>query len=211
MTDGRGKEKEAAAETGGSGNPDVLATWEIKFRVAFSRFFIWDILKFMIIGFVILVPLFSVAAIIQEATDIIGKALLFMVPIFIGFGLVMLLTSAVMYAGGYPAAFALTNGGILWASRSQRDKTASRLAILLGVLERNPSLAAAGFIAASQETGGISWDRIRRVKIYPKPRAITIKNSWRVVIRVYAKPENFDSVTAIIRERATDAVIKTIS
>jgi len=30
----------------------------------------------------------------------------------------------------------------------------------------------------------------------------------RVVIRVYPKPGNFDSETAIIRERARDAVIK---
>ena len=70
---------------------------------------------------------------------------------------------------------------------------------------------AAGLIAGSQEAGSIPWDRIRRVKIYPRLRAITIKNSWRVVIRVYAKPENFEAVAAIIRERAQDAVIKTKS
>jgi hypothetical protein len=207
MTDEKKHGKEAA-EKAGSGNPDVLAAWDIRFPIFKSRFYLWDIAKVMILGYILIVILFAITCAFMGEMKILGTVILAMGATWLALGIVIFLVSGVMYAGGYPAAFALTAGGILWASQSQRDKTVSRLSILLGVLDRNPSLIGAGFIAASEESGGIAWENIRRAKIYPKPRAITIKNSWRVVIRLYAKPENFEAVAAIVRERAQNAVVQ---
>jgi hypothetical protein len=189
--------------------PEIQASWEINLGTATKRFFRWDAVKVMLMVYLLMSAFFIIYSIIEERPEGILQFMLINTILCAAMGLLFMGIYPMMVNAGYPAAFALTREGIFWTVRSRRGTAVNRLSLLLGVLDLNPSLAGAALLAKSKETGSISWGRIRRVKIYPRLRTITIMNSWRVVIRLYNDAERFDSVAALVRKYAAGAKITT--
>lgn len=55
------------------------------------------------------------------------------------------------------------------------------------------------------ESGKMAWSEVRRCKEYPSLRVIALKNSWRVVTRLYCTPDNYSAVAEIVRSHAAAA------
>lgn len=126
-------------------------------------------------------------------------------PLIFGIVLVLFLVgvliTALLYGGAYEMDFAVDERGIRWAT-SRRSGGAARAVLrgaqVIGDLTLNPQLAGSARLAEASETGAIEWRQVRRATPQPGRGAIVIRNSWRVVIRLYCGPTDWAPVLDII-------------
>jgi hypothetical protein len=85
---------------------------------------------------------------------------------------------------------------------SQRGRWGNRLAVILGALSASPGLAGAGLLAMARESVGMSWHEVRRIKVHPQARVISLMDSWHVVVRLYCTPKNYDVVLESVEKWA---------
>jgi len=187
----------------------VVASWEIAFPLVTNRFFLYDMIKAFAWTAVIMLILLAIAFTLAGNLSSLGGIFPVMGWVLAGLFGLMILISLIFFGNRYPTRFTLTEKGVSWAGLSRAGRRASRLAVLLGALGGKPGVAGAGLLAASSNEGSLPWKSVRRVKIYPSPRVITIMNSWRVVIRLYGTPENFEEVAGHVRRLANKASLKT--
>jgi hypothetical protein len=57
----------------------------------------------------------------------------------------------------------------------------------------------AGLLAQSEQSGLIRWANVRRLNVHPGPRVISVRNRWRVVVRLYVPVELWDAVLVRLR------------
>jgi Zn-dependent protease with chaperone function len=117
----------------------------------------------------------------------------------------------VFFGNRYRTGFTIDRNGVGWSSMMSRTKWANRAAIVAGILAAKPGVAGAGLLAQSQEEGIVEWEEIRKLKLYPSLCAISVMNSWRVVIRLYCTPENYLAITDTLKRKATQAVVQTLA
>jgi hypothetical protein len=89
-----------------------------------------------------------------------------------------------------------------WYEMDKGQRRMNRTLFLLAVLARRPGAAGTALAAASQESGGVSWRDVRRVTYRPGPRAITLSNSWRPVLRVYCPKDGYEEIAGFVRAHA---------
>lgn len=174
----------------------VPLEWEIDIPLMTNRFILYDFGKVILWTGLIM---FSLLALIFILTGDGGARQLAAVAGMTGIallvvGLLACLVMAVFFGNRYPTAFCVGEEGVRMASRSRRGKGANRAAIVLGLLARRPGLAGAGLMASSQELAEIRWRDIRSVHEHPDLRVLCIRNSWRVLLRLFCTPENFKQV-----------------
>ncbi len=167
-------------------------TWQTEMPLLTSRFFLYDFAKVILItgGIFYLILLIIFAA--SSGLEHIGQMTAVIALILGGMAFLFAMISLVFFTNRWPMAYALSSRGLVWESKSTRGRRANRVAMLVGVLAGKPGVVGAGLLAASEEKGWLSWQTIRRVKAYPEQRVLSIRNSWRVVIRLYCNPDNFD-------------------
>jgi len=187
----------------------VVASWEIAFPLVTNRFFLYDMVKAFAWTAVIMLILLAIAFTLAGNLGSLGGIFPVMGWVLAGLFGLMILISLIFFGNRYPTRFTLTERGVAWTGLSRTGRRASRLAVLLGALGGKPGVAGAGLLAASSNEGSLPWKSVRRVKISPSPRVITIMNSWRVVIRLYCTPENFEEVAGHVRRLADKASLKT--
>ena len=186
----------------------VIATWETAFPLVTNRFYLYDMVKILVWTFLLIMVLMVISLALAGNLDN-------WTGILTGFGIALaimavliLLVTVTFFGNRFPTRFTLTEKRVLWASRSRVGRNAGRLAIIAGLLEGKPGVAGAGFLAVSGEKGGLAWENVRRYKEYPAERVISIRNSWRVVIRLYCTPENYRAVAESVKRLAANAVQK---
>jgi len=186
----------------------IVASWEIAFPLVTNRFFLYDMVKAFAWTAVIMLILLAIAFTLAGNLSSLGGIFPVMGWVLAGLFGLMILISLIFFGNRYPTRFTLTEKGVSWAGLSRTGRKASRLAVLLGALGGKPGVAGAGLLAASSNEGSLPWKSVRRVKIYPSPRVITIMNSWRVVIRLYCSPDNFQAVAEDVRRLANKPSFK---
>jgi len=183
-------------------NEKVILSWDIAFPLVTNRFFLYDAVKVLVWTGGIMVLLMAVAFTLAGNIGSLGGIFPILGIILAAFFVMFLLISLVFFGNRYPTRFTLTDRAVYWSGRSRVGRKANALAIVLGILARKPAVAGAGMLGAASEDGKLSWKSVRRIKEYPTERVITIMNSWRVVIRLYCTPENYQAATEIVHSLA---------
>jgi hypothetical protein len=175
-------------------------TWDFDMPLVTNRFMLYDMVKVLGWSYLIMTVLMSAIFLIQGETD----ALL---PIYKMFGYVILFIAflflfvmAVIFGYRFPYRFVVGREGLLMESLSRRGRFLNRAAVVAGLLSGKMQPTGAGLLAMSQETVGIQWEDIHKIKEYPNLCIISLMNSWRVVARLYCTQANYDRVIQIVRE-----------
>jgi len=182
-----------------------LASWDINMPLVGNPFFLYDLGKLFFFTYLVTagISLFICALSGEMAS------FPFMLKIFFyivaGSAMLSLLVSLFVFANRSGMRFTLTEKKVSWETRSQAGRMAGPLALIAGLLARKPALAGAGALALAGRSGNIAWTKIRGIKEYPMRRVISLKNSWRVVTRLFCTPENYDAVAEIVRGCANAA------
>jgi len=175
--------------------PDLA--WAARIPLINNRFIWWDFLKVSVISMALLWTVVFVGSLIADASDPV--LLPWQFPLLIGgiFGVCFFLACLIM-GNGYNARFLIDADGVHWESGS-KEKATNRAVFIIGALAGSTSAAGAGLLAASEESGSIPWSRIRRLNVHPGPRVVSVRNGWRVVVRLYIPAESWDLVVARLR------------
>lgn len=179
--------------------PPELA-WTISFPLLSNRFMLYDMLKVSGWSVSLLYVLVVVVALATGNAGDFNFSFMAVILGLAGLGLLLLclLVMAVFFRNSYTAQFAVGPDGITYQSLSRRAHAANRAAIVAGALTASAGTAGAGLLAASQESGGWAWTAIRRVNDHPSQRVLSIRNGWRVMVRLYCTPETYPAALALV-------------
>lgn len=186
------------------GGPTVSAdairpglAWSTRIPLINNRFIWWDFAKVIVISTVSLWVLVFLASLLIEPDSPV--LLPWQLPALCAVIITaMFVLACILMGNGYSARFLLDGDGVHWDS-GPKEKSINRAVAVAGALAGSPATAGAGLLAASEETGAIEWRRIARANIHPGPKVISIRNGWRVVVRLYVTAESWDAVVARVQ------------
>ncbi len=116
-----------------------------------------------------------------------------------GLAVLFLLVMAV-FGGLFRYRFTVDDTGVTFEMLSGFAKKTNKLAIILGVLARNPGLAGAGILARIEEYNRIDFKDLTTVRDYPDDRVIFIRGRYNPKpILLYCPPELYPDVAAAIQ------------
>lgn len=124
-------------------------------------------------------------------------------------GLLFILTFLllmILYGGRYAPGFIIDDTGITNYTQSKyarRSDKVNKIAVLLGALSANPTVAGAGLIAQSKQTVRIRWKNIKKAKYDPKRYTIMISGGFTEKMAVFCTQENYEQVLVIIKEKTS--------
>lgn len=175
-------------------------TWEHDMPLLTNRFFLWDLLRVMVITLVVMQLLLLIMSIL------IGEDIFFMTPemILILVGILsglFLIAILLVLQNRFSLRFTVDANGFSYDSGS-REKKINRIVFWLSLLSGKPGPIGSSLLAISQEDRTFNWRDIYKVTVHPGPRVITLDNSWRMVFRLYCKPENFEKVAEQVQAYA---------
>jgi hypothetical protein len=173
--------------------------WNTSFPLLTNLFFLWDMGKLFFFTGLIVSLLLSIMLLATGNPSAIPPLMLLMAMLMGGFMVLTLLVCVIWFGNRFYALFAVNREGAMVEVARDRDKVANRLTVVLGILRGNMAAAGAGLLAVSEEAKRIAWADAKNVLYYPDARVISIKNSWRVVVRLYCTPENYDQVAEAVR------------
>ena len=189
--------------------PPGEIVWEIDMPLLTSRFILYDFGKVFLWTALIMIVLLSVAFALAgefSAEEFLMISAMTGLAVFI-LALLVIFVMAVFFNDRYRASFAINSEGVGYESRSNRGKWANRAAIAAGALSGRPGVAGAGLLAASRESMAIGWNEIQRVNEHAADRVFSLRNSWRVVLRLHCTPENYATVRALLAARLPNGTI----
>lgn len=173
-------------------------TWETELR-----FFSPEMLKAwglaMLATWAVMMLILGIAFTAQGEAEALPTLALVMLAVTAGLGLLGLLVMLLLFRGGYPVRYTVSGEGVRMQTLSRVAKRANRLAVVTGILLREPRLVGAGLIARSRETEAVSWQGAFRAELRPQRQLIVLKGAWRSLMLVQCTPENFAEVAARVQ------------
>lgn len=185
----------------GSPAPDPAGEEPIAFATVIpllnNRFMLWDFLKVIVISVAALwVAVFAVSLAVDPNDPVL---LPWQLPVLCGGIVAVLFVIACLVMGnGYGATFVIDDEGVGWDS-GPKEKRVNTAVAIAGVLAGSAQVTGAGLLARSEQSGLIPWGKIRRLNVHPGPRVISVRNGWRVVVRLYVPAGIWDAVLARLR------------
>lgn len=171
--------------------------WTARIPLINNRFMLWDFAKVIVISTASLWLLVLLVSLVTDPSDPV--LLPWQLPVLCaGILAVLFVIACLLMGNGYSARFLIDGEGVHWDS-GPKEKKVNRAVAVVGALAGSPQAAGAGLLAASEETGSIPWSTIRRVNVHPRQRVISIRNSWRVVVRLYVPVESWESAVARVQ------------
>lgn len=134
-----------------------------------------------------------------EAEDLPAIALV-LLAVTAGLGVSGLLVMLLLFRGGYPVRYTVSGEGVRMETLSQVAKRSNRLAIVLGALSGKPGLLGAGLVAQTRETEAVAWQGAFRLEPRPRRQLIVLKGSWRSLMLVQCREDNYEEVLARMRQ-----------
>ena len=116
-----------------------------------------------------------------------------------GLFLLMVAVSLVFYRNRMHMLFRVNASGASASVVDRRAKIASNVAIVAGSLANNPGVAGAGMISAATSDQNIPWEDIVSTRFRPRWRTISLANSWRTVLILFCRDDNYDVVATAVR------------
>ncbi len=188
--------------------PPPHLQWTNAFALVTDRFVLYDFGKLFFWTYLIVAAIIGgILAGASAARDSWPSALGVVSAVIAFLAALALLVMLVLFGNRFHAVFTLNPSGAFVESRSRVGKWGSWAALILGILERRPGLAGAGAIGLATSNTAIGWDEVRRVRLHPRQCVISLMNSWRVVLRLYCTPLNYEQAAATVAHYVSGARI----
>jgi hypothetical protein len=183
-------------------------SWQMNIPLLTDQFIMYDLLKVWGYSTLFLgLLMFAILAFErnwQSFVNVLAPLSLTSMGILILFILVML----VFFGNRYPMGFVISEQGAGVVSLSCRGRWGNRLAVIVGALAGKPGVAGAGLLGMARESVGTTWDEVRRLKVHPEVRTISLMDSWHVVLRLYCTPQNYPQVLEAVQKWAAKGIKK---
>lgn len=196
----------ADPELGGEASTRTpLLAWQIDIPLINNRFMLWDFTKVTLISGAIMWTVVALAGLLAE-----GEPLLLppaVVALATGILWALLVVSCLVLLNRWGFTNTLYEEGVGYASGAREKKVNRWLTFFgfVGLLAGKPVPLGSALIASSQEDGFYPWANVRRINAHPGPRVISLRNSWRVVYRLYCTPEDYAEALAICERKVAGA------
>lgn len=178
---------------------DDSISWEIDIPLATNPVILVDLLKALGGGFLLLFIIVTVVSISEGNLGTI-PSMLRIIAVLFGFLFALgLLIMLILFGNKFHAKFSVTRKGTSFQTFDRRAKTASRLAVMLGILSGRPVLAGSGLVAMSQESMFMKWKGVFKAVYDYKNKTIALRNAWRKIMVVYCTKDNYDQVSNFVK------------
>lgn len=169
--------------------------WTYRIPILTSRFMLWDFARVTAIS---VSMMYLLVALMGWVVDGEPALLPLRVPLMVG-GILLALffIVGVLMGNRFTMTFAVKPDGVTYSSGS-REKRRNRAAVLFGALGRNATTTGAGFLATAGEQGGWKWRDLYSARYFPRQRVISLRNSWRTVLRLHCTAEDYERVRAAV-------------
>lgn len=123
---------------------------------------------------------------------------------FIGFWLlVSALAVWAIYRKGYEATFGVGPDGVFMRTRPGTAKTnrvINGALFWLSLFSGKPGGMGTAILADASQSGFFEWEDIQRIIPEPERRVITLKGSWRTLVKLYCTAENYHAVLQLLEQ-----------
>ncbi|MDO8879543.1 MAG: hypothetical protein Q7W44_01885 [Coriobacteriia bacterium] len=175
---------------------DRAVEWEYRVPLITSRFMLWDFARVIVLSVLIMYVLVALTGLLVEGELVILPPQVFLITTGILVGLLLIVV--LLMGNGFSQTFTVDPaGGVRYASGSREQKW-NRAAVILGALRGSPTTTGAGLLGVMREKGGWTWRQLHAARYFPRQRVISLRNSWRTVIRLHCTPENYEQVRALV-------------
>lgn len=178
---------------------DDSFSWDVDIPLATNPVILVDLLKALGGGFL---SLFIILAVVSVSEGNFGVILSLLKITVILLGVFIALAWVIMwivFGNKFHARFMVTRKGASYQTFDKRAKTASRLAIIGGVLSGKPVMTGAGLMAMSQESMFLKWKGVFKAVFDDKRKTVALRNRWRKVMVIYCTKENYDQVSDFVK------------
>lgn len=179
-----------------SATPDAgVIEWTYHVPLLTSRFMLWDFVRVIVVSVLLMYVLVAFMGWLAEGELVLLPPQVFVI---VGGVMFMLLAIAALLLGNHvDVTFAVGPEGVTFASGS-RERKWNRAAVVLGMLAGSASTTGAGLLASSREQGGWGWAGIHAARYFPGQRVISLRNTWRTVLRLHCTAGEYERVRAIV-------------
>lgn len=178
--------------------------WEVDVPVATHPLMLLNFGKVIIIASVLLGALIAFQLAMAGDHSAILPLIEMLAACSTGLFLLVIVVALVFYRNRMPMRFRVDAAGASASVIDRRARIVSKVAIATGLLTGKPGVAGAGMISANTSKQEILWEAIARARFHPRWRTISLANSWRTVLVLFCRDDNYDAVTSTVR-RAIDA------
>ncbi len=169
--------------------------WTYRVPLLTSRFMLWDFTRVIVLSVLLMYVLVAITGWLAEGELVLLPPQVFVI---VGGTIIVLLAIAALLLGNHMTmTFAVDPEGVTYASGS-RERKWNRAAVVLGVLAGSASTAGAGMLASSREQGGWDWADIHAARYFPGQHVISLRNSWRTVIRLHCPAGEYEGIRAVV-------------
>lgn len=172
--------------------------WTYDIPLLTSRFMLWDFVRVTLLSVTAMYVIVALGGLIVEQELIILPPMVFVLTASIMLGLFAL--TSLLLGNHQRARFIVSDRGVEYRAE-KRERAINRLTILAGLLALNPTAAGAGTLAMTRERLLVPWGGIHRVVVHPRARVISLRNSWRTVLRLHCTAEQFDTIAEAVQAR----------
>lgn len=170
-------------------------TWRFDIPLLTSRFMLWDFARVILISLAIMYVLVAFTGWLVDGEFVWLPPVVLLVGGGVVLGLFFI--AALLLGNRSGARFTVSPEGVLYEAE-ERERRMNRLVAVAGAVAGSATTAGAGLLASSREELLVPWDEIRRVVTYPRQRVISLRNSWRVVLRLHVPRELYPQVAAAV-------------
>ncbi len=173
-------------------------TWDIDVPLLTNRHVLSAMLKVILGAGALTGALVSLLLAIQGDWKHIPALLAVFLAISAGLFLLAVLVMWIFFRNHMQMRFTVDSQGVCSLTTDRMARFGNRSALLLGLLAGRPGVAGSGALAMAQEQQMLHWDAVADVAFDPVRHCLAFRNRWRVLMRVYCSPENYETVCALV-------------
>ena len=175
-----------------------LLAWDITVPLLTNRFMLLDFVRWMLLTYAAMALIAGLIGLFAGHMKVFLGVLQLFGFICVGMTVLFVLIMLFFFRNRMELAFAIDETGISALVASRKAKAGNRLAILLGVLSRNPAAVGAGMLARDQERKRLEFADLRRVRFSPGAAVISLRDKWFMHVRLYCLPDNYSQAEALV-------------
>ena len=184
-------------EGAASSPSDGVIAWEYDIPLLTNRFILYEFVKVTAISVGLMYVVLGVMGLFVDGE-------LFILPwqiALVTFATVLVLfaVAALVMGNRHHALFVVAPKGVGYEA-GEREKALTRATAGVGAAVGSATTSGAAMAAAARDSLYTPWDDVHRVVVHEGQRVISLKNSWRVVLRLYVPEELWDRVVSAVEE-----------
>ena len=172
-----------------------VIAWEYDVPLLTNRFILYEFVKVTAISVGLMYVVLGLMSALVE-----GELLILPWPVaLVTFATVLVLfaIAALVMGNRHHALFVVGPKGVGYEA-GEREKALTRATAGVGAVAGSATTSGAAMAAAARDSLYTPWDDIHRVSVHETQRVISLKNSWRVVLRLYVPEELWTQVVASV-------------